>query len=67
MSFINSRKEFAIALFGQMANECLHFRTARLISFKVMAVSYFLCVTVSYHGTVTISSNRTSMYFSIIN
>lgn len=67
MSFIHSRKELAIAPFGQMANERLYFRTPWLISFKGMAVSYFLYVTISYHGTVTIRSKRTSRCSSIIN
>ena len=39
MSFIHSRKELAIAPFGQIANERLYFRTPWLISFKGIAVS----------------------------
>lgn len=39
MNFIHTRKELAIALLGQMANECFYLRTPWLVQAKVMAAS----------------------------
>lgn len=46
MSFINTRKNLAMAHLGQMANECLYFTILWLDSFKVMVASYF-CIWLS--------------------